>query len=76
MNWYKTAAKLPIPVIHPGCKVKVIDESGPKPVWKTIGEYFDAPNPIRDLLIKNNLDGAWVFEATGDKRYVTLKDLK
>ena len=65
------AKTLPIPNIHPGCRVRIIDYSADRPVWKTIGECFDAPNPIAELLKQHNLSGAWVFDCLGDRRYVT-----
>ncbi len=65
---------LPIPVIAPGCIVKVIDDSADRPVWREIGECFDAPNPIRKIMLANKITTAWIFGITG-KRLVTMAEL-
>ena len=61
---------IPIPNIHPGCKVKIIDEASMR--WRTVGVCFDAPNAIARMMDEHGLDQAWVFGVCG-KRHVVRR---
>ena len=71
---------LSIPVIHPGCAVQVIEDyrdvNGElHSRWKTIDTCFDAPKAIGDVFRKHGLQSAWIRDAIGGRRMVTMKDL-
>ena len=66
----KKKKMLVIPNVHPGCRVKVIDDGR----WKTLGECLDAPNPIREIMLRNDVTVAWIFDGFG-KRMVRINHM-
>lgn len=66
--------KRPDIVIHPGCKIQVIDEATNR--WKVIDTCLDTPKAIADVFRKHGLSAAWVVDALGDRRYLTRRDLE
>lgn len=66
-EWWEDMSKqlMAIPNIVPACKIKVIDDSGAVPMWKTVGETLYTPKAIADTIRKNKLQWAWVFIAGG-----------
>lgn len=64
-------ASLPIPMIVPGCKIKIIDDSGAledAPRWKTLTECAYTPRAINDAMREYRVNACWVFFC-GDKEY-------
>jgi hypothetical protein len=71
---------LSIPVIHPGCDVQVIEDYRDAKGelhsrWKTIDTCFDTPKAIGDVFRKHGLQSAWIRDAIGGRRMVTMREL-
>lgn len=62
----------PLGSIVPSIRMKIIDTSVSPPKWKTIAEGIDAPVPIQKVIKQHNLQGVWVFDSYGDKRYESI----
>ncbi len=52
-------------IMHPTCKVKVIDADTMK--WRTIGECYDAPNPVAEVMRKAGVKTAWIVAFDGKR---------
>lgn len=59
-----------LPIIHPGAKVQVIDDSLDPPRWVTLAEVPDTPRHIQEVLAAHDLKSAWARDALGDRRMV------
>lgn len=66
MSTGKFRSGTPIPNVVPGCTMKVIEDVTDSLKWKVVGEPFPyTPRHINEMLIKHNLEFAWVFFAGG-----------
>jgi hypothetical protein len=54
-----------IPNVVPSCKIKIIDDSGAVPMWKTLDQTLYTPKAIADSIRKNKIQWAWVFTSFG-----------
>ncbi|MBF0098706.1 MAG: hypothetical protein HQM05_15380 [Magnetococcales bacterium] len=76
----RRSGSLSVPVIHPGCDVQVIedyrDAQGELHArWKTIASCLDTPKAIGDVFRKHGLQSAWIRDAIGGRRMVTMREL-
>lgn len=68
----KRVKPTPVPVIDAGGAVKVIDESGPVPRWKTVDTVFPASEvKAQEVMKRHGLTTAWLFDGT-DKRLLIV----
>lgn len=54
-----------IPVIDLKVRYQIIDESGDKPVWKTVGEGVDSAAAAKALARKLGLTNIWINDGFG-----------
>lgn len=50
-----------IPNVVPSCLVKVINDTGNIPVWKTLGQTAYTPKAIADMCRANKVQTCWVI---------------
>jgi hypothetical protein len=54
-----------LPVIDLGVSYQVIDESGDKPRWKTVGKGVDSVSSARAVARKLGLKNIWINDGLG-----------
>lgn len=59
-----------LPIIDNGGTVRIIDDSGDTPKWKTLATIFPASEQkAKEVLRKHNLTGGWLFDGV-EKRWI------
>ncbi len=59
----RRTAALAIPIVWEYCRLQVIDETGERPVWRTVGRCLWTPNAIKAAVARlavRNIHRVWV----------------
>lgn len=54
-----------LPIIDLGVKYQIIDESGDKPRWKTVGTGVDSASNARAIARKLGVKNIWINDGLG-----------